>query len=120
MTGVHDSPLFPGAEIDFPSEQAPDHQMLALLVVSKSDAAEIAKMMFSSPGVNFALVNSVNMPGHVTCTVSVRVESEKLADFWTWLWEEKRTLLVGRGLLAVVMQTGTVVWMQGKPQGMIK
>lgn len=91
--------------------------MLALLVSSKSHASEIAKMMFNSPGVNFALMNSVSVPGHVACTVSVRVESAKLADLWAWLWEEKRSLLIGHGLLAVVMQTGTVIWVQGYPKG---
>ena len=91
--------------------------MLALLVASKSSASEIAKMLFSSPGVKFALMNSVGAPGHVTCTLSVRVESAKLAELWAWLWEEKRALLISHGLMAVVMQTGTVIWMQGNQGG---
>lgn len=90
---------------------------MALLVSGKPEALEIAKMMFSSPGVNFALMSSVNMSGHTAYTVSVRVESAKLGELWAWLWKEKKALLLSLGLLAVVMQTGTVVWVRGSPRG---
>ncbi len=107
-----------GTGIDFPSELPANHQMLALLVATKAGASQIAKMMFSSPGVNFALVNSVSVPGHAPCcNVSVRVESVKLAQLWAWLWEEKRAVLASHGLVAVVMQTGTIVWVQGSLGG---
>lgn len=107
-------------EIEFPSMEVSelrDHQLMALLVSSKQEASEIAKMMFSSPGVNFALVSSVSIAGHVTYTVSLRVESAKLRDLWVWLWEEKVGLLVSLGLQAVVMQGSTIVWVHGTTRG---
>jgi len=73
--------------------------------------------MFSSPGVNFALMSPVNVSGHTSYTVSVRVESARLKDLWAWLWVENRTALIGRGLLAVVMQNGTMVWVHGSRRG---
>lgn len=94
-----------------------DHQLMALLVSSKQEATEIAKLMFSSPGVNFALVSSVSISGQVTYTVSLRVESAKLWELWVWLWEEKPALLIGLGLQAVVMQGGTIVWFPGSTRG---
>ena len=90
-----------------------DHQLMALLVSSKQGASEIARLMFSSPGVNFALMSSVTTAGQVTYTVSLRVESAKLPELWVWLWEEKRALLSQLGLQAVVMQGGTIVWLHG-------
>lgn len=91
--------------------------MMAFLVSSKPGAAEISKLMFSSPGVNFALMSSISVSGHTTYTVSLRVESAKLGELWAWLWEERMSSLTGLGLLAVVMQPCTVVWVQGYPRG---
>ena len=88
--------------------------MMALLVPGKSEASEIAKMMFSSPGVNFALVTSVTVLGHTAHTVSIRVESARITELWAWLWEEKKAWLTGQGLLGVVLQSGTVIWLEGK------
>ncbi len=106
-----------GAEIDFPAVQQRDHQMLALLVSGKSEASEIAKMMFTSPGVNFALMSSITVAGRAIYTVSIRVESNRLGELWAWLWEEKKAWLSSQGLHAVVLQSGTVVWLEGKAGG---
>lgn len=94
-----------------------DHQLMALLVSGKQEASEIAKLMFSSPGVNFALVSSVNICGQVTYTVSLRVETIKLQELWSWLWEERVGVMNGLGLLAVVMQGSTIIWLHGNPRG---
>ena len=102
-----------GKETDFPSSgELRDHQMMALLVDSKQGASEISKMMFNSPGVDFVFFNSVNVSSQTTYTVSVRVESSRLGGLWEWLWREKKELLASKGLFAVMMQTGTVAWMQ--------
>lgn len=96
----------------------PDHHMLSLLVQTKRGASEVSKMTFDSPGANFALVSSVSTGiGHVSHTVTLRVEAAKLSEFWNWLWVEKREELVKDGLLAVVMQTGAIVWCQAKTEG---
>lgn len=110
-----------GEEIEFPSmeeSETQEHQLMALLVSSKHEASEMAKLMSTSPGVNFALVNSVSISERVTTfSVSLRVESAKLSELWAWLWGEKKAALMSLGLLAVVMQAGTVVWLQGIPRG---
>ena len=108
-----------GAEIDFPSDQSEEYQMLALLASSKPGASEIAKMIFTSPGVNFALMNSVSTAtmADLACTVSVRVESAKLPELWAWLWEKNHDLLVSYGLQGVMMQSGTIVWVKEKALG---
>ena len=90
---------------------------MALLVASKAGASEIAKMVFSCPGVKFALMSPVGVSGEPACTVSMRVESAKLPELWVWLWEENKTSLIGRGLVAMVMQSGTVIWIQGTSRG---
>lgn len=106
-------------ELDLPSGGLPDHHMMSLLVETKHGAAEVSKMMFDSPGANFALVSSINCAsGHAASyTVTLRVESVKLSEFWVWLWMEKREPLMKEGLLAVVMQSGTIVWCQGNIEG---
>ena len=101
-----------------PAERLPDHHMITLLVETKRGAAEISKMMFDSPGANFALVNSISSAsGHTSHTVTVRVELVRLSEFWVWLWVEKRELLMRDGLLAVMMQSGTIVWCQARIEG---
>ena len=52
--------------------------MLSLMVMSKSGANEISRMMFDCPGVNFALVNSVLYGSHLIHTVSIRIEPAKV------------------------------------------
>ena len=89
--------------------------MLSLLVVGKQGAKEISNMLVMTPGVNFALVSSVTYDGHFVYTVSLRVESTKQKDMWKWLLQEVREELLSKGLLAIVMQSGTFVWMRGKP-----
>ena len=92
-----------------------DNQMLSLLVVGKQGAKEISKMLIVTPGVNFALVSSVTYGNHFVYTVSLRVESTMQKDMWKWLLQERRESLLSKGLLAIVMQSGTFVWMRGKP-----
>ena len=103
-----------GAEIDFPAVQQQNHQMMALLVRGKSEASEIAKLMFTSPGVNFALVSAITIRGQAAHSVSIRVESARIGELWAWLWEEKKAWLSSHGLQAVVLQSGTVAWLDGK------
>lgn len=105
-------------ELDLPLERLPDQHMMSLLVETKRGATEVSKMMFDCPGANFALVNSVSSAnGHASHTVTVRVESVRLSEFWVWLWVEKREALMREGLLAVMMQTGTIVWCQARIEG---
>ena len=86
--------------------------MLGLLVPEKQGAIEISKMMYNTPGVNFALVSSVMYKGHFLSVVCIRVDSSKMRDLWVWLFEEEKEMLVGKGLFAIVMQTGTFVWLK--------
>lgn len=102
-----------GTEIDFPAMQQNNYQMMALLVSAKSEASEIAKHMFTSPGVNFALVSDISVRGHTAHAVSIRVESDRIRELWVWLWEEKKAWLSGHGLQAIVLQSGTVAWLDG-------
>ena len=89
--------------------------MLGLLVPGKQGAIEISKMMYNTPGVNFALVSSAMYKGHFLSVVCIRVDSSKIRDLWVWLFEEEKEMLLGKGLLAIVMQSGTFVWLRGKP-----
>ena len=89
--------------------------MLGLLVPGKQGAIEISKMMYNTPGVNFALVSSVMYKGHFLSVVCIRVDSTKMRDLWVWLFEEEKEMLIEKGLMAVIMHTGTLVWLRGKP-----
>lgn len=91
--------------------------MLGLLVIGRNGATEISRMMFQAPGVNFALVNSVYYGNHYIYTVSVRLESTKLQEFWQWVFVMEKDSLLARGLLALVMRSGTFIWLRGKPAG---
>ena len=92
--------------------------MMSLLVETKQGAAEVSKMMFDSPGANFALVSSICSPSrHASHTVTIRVESARLSEFWVWLWGAKREVLLKEGLLAVMLQTGSIVWCQARVEG---
>ena len=89
--------------------------MICLLVIGKQGAIEISRMMFNAPGVNFALVSSVQYGPHFINTVSIRVQSARLKELWLWVFEGEKELLLSKGLLAVVMDSGTFVWLRGKP-----
>lgn len=105
-----------GREIDFPSDEPQGHQTMALLVTNKSGASEIAKMMFSCPGVTFALMSTLSNNtalGKGVYTISLHVKTSMLGELWAWLWGEKKSLLVTQGLVAMVMQSGTIIWVQG-------
>ena len=92
--------------------------MLSLLVKTKRGASEVSKMTFDSPGANFALVSSVTSGvEQLSHTVTIRVEAAKLSEFWDWLWVEKREGLIKEGLLAVVLQTGAILWCQANTEG---
>ncbi len=105
-------------ELDLPTGGVVDHHMLAFLVKSKRGASEVSKMTFDSPGANFALVSSVSTGmEQLSHTVTVRVEAAKLAEFWDWLWVEKRESLIREGVLAVIMQTGAILWCQANLEG---
>jgi len=92
--------------------------MLSLLVKTKRGASEVSKMTFDSPGANFALVSSITSGVEQTAhTVTIRVEAARLSEFWDWLWVEKREGLIKEGLLAIVMQTGAILWCQANSEG---
>ena len=104
-----------GQQIDFPTDGLDNNQMLGLLVAGKLGATEISKMMFHAPGVNFALVSSIFYGGHHIHAVSIRVNSSKLQNLWQWVLVKENSSLLAKGLLAMVMQSGTFVWLRGKP-----
>ena len=104
-----------GRQIEFPSYELKNNQMLGLLVPGKQGAIEISKMMYNTPGVNFALVSSAMYKGHFLSVVCIRVDSSKIRDLWVWLFEEEKEMLLRKGLLAIVMQSGTFVWLRGRP-----
>jgi len=89
--------------------------MLGLLVVGKCGATEISKMMFHAPGVNFALVSSVCYGPHHIHTVSIRVSTKRVRDLWEWIFTTENASLLAKGLLGIVMESGTFVWLRGKP-----
>ncbi len=91
-----------------------DHQVMALLITNKQGTSEISKLLSLSPGVTFALVSSVNVLGQTLSSISLIVEDSKLGELWTWLWEEKKQLLESKGLLALVMKSRTIIWLQGR------
>ena len=99
--------------MEFPNFEA--GQTLGLLVAGKGGATEISKMMFKAPGVNFALVSSITFGAHFIHTVCIRVNSSQLKELWRWMFVTENSSLLSKGLLAVVMETGTFVWLRGKP-----
>ena len=101
--------------MEFPNDNSETNQSLGLLVAGKRGASEISKMMFKAPGVDFALVSSVTHGTHVIHTVCIRVSSLQLKELWQWVFVDENTSLLSKGLLAVVMETGTFVWLRGKP-----
>ena len=104
-----------GKQIEFPISETDDNQMLGLLVDGKCGATEISKMMFHAPGVNFALVSSVCYGAYNIHTVSVRVNTDRVRDLWVWIFTTENASLLAKGLLGIVMQSGTFVWLRGKP-----
>ena len=114
--GVYVSVLFTptGKLIDLPAEECDNSQMLGLLIAGKQGATEISKMMFKAPGIDFALVNSVVHEGQYVYTVSIRVATPKLEELWQWIFATNNVPLLARGLFAVVMQSGTFIWLRGK------
>lgn len=88
---------------------------LSLLVAKKEGATDISRVLGDGPGVNFALVSSVNHNGCLLHTVSVRLEKARQKEMWEWLLERERGQLLARGLMAVILQSGTFLWMRGKP-----
>lgn len=90
--------------------------MMGLLVVGKACATEISKMLFHAPGVNFALVSSVRYATHHLHTVSIRVVTTNLQELWAWILG-KSTSLLSKGLVGIVMQSGSFIWLRGKPSG---
>ncbi len=88
---------------------------LSLLVSKKEGASDISRAIADAPGVNFALVSSLDHRGSLLHTVSVRLAKSKEGEMWKWLLEKERDQLLANGLLAVVLHSGTFLWMKGKP-----
>lgn len=84
-------------------------------MAKKEGATDISRVLGDGPGVNFALVSSVNHNGCLLHTVSVRLEKARQKEMWEWLLERERGQLLARGLMAVILQSGTFLWMRGKP-----
>lgn len=79
-------------------------------------AKEISHMMFNAPDVNFALISPVAYRGHSLYCVSVRVVSTDLHQLWQWLLSSSRETLLGHGLIALVLRSGTFLWLRGRPE----
>ena len=95
--------------------------MLCLLVEGKDGACGISGLAFAAPGVDFVLVSpslhqdrtSLHQDRTGLQTVLLRVEEEKLGLLWHWVFVEHRGDLMGMGLMAVVLESGTFVWVRG-------
>ncbi len=105
--------VFPGKQLEIPHNNSTT-LTLSLLVTKKEGATDISRVLGDGPGVNFALVSSVNHNGCLLHTVSVRLEKTRQKEMWEWLLGSERGQLLARGLLAVVLDSGTFIWMRGK------
>ncbi len=103
-----------GKQIETPKTNS-NSLTLSLLISKKEGANGISKAITDAPGVNFALVSSINHKGSLLHTVSVRLDKSSERDMWIWLLEKEREQLLANGLLAVVLHSGTFLWMKGKP-----
>ena len=87
-------------------------QVVCLIVTSQTGARDVAQMMFTAPGVTFALVNPVMCESNPAYCISLRVLSKNLRQLWSWLFTTSRDALLACGLTAVVLQSGTFVWLR--------
>jgi len=88
---------------------------VCLLVSSKEGAIDVSSLASNYPGVNFALMSSCTHNGHTLQTVSIRVEMPKKVQLLDKVLRDDRETLVSKGLLAVVFQCGTFLWIKQKP-----
>ena len=88
------------------------YKVVCLLVATQTGARDVSHMMFGAPGVNFALVSTVNYRDASAYSVLLRVSSASLKQLWKWLLTSSREALLSSGLVGLGVYGGAILWLR--------